>query len=97
MKIPEVTAEKPYIEFSIDENGKLTLSTTSNWWGGKESGFTCSDGSSGNSCKPQELQEYIEAYYKRKIEEVEEEIASHHKQLEKLIVEASKNLKIKLK
>jgi hypothetical protein len=59
MKIPKTTIEKPYIEFRFNKKGKLTLSTVSNWWGGKNSGFTCNDGSCGNTCKPKYLKDYI--------------------------------------
>lgn len=87
MKIPTVTAEKPYIEFRIDKNGKLTLSATSDWWGGKKAGFISSDGSEGNTCEPAKLQEYIESYYTRKIKDAEKQIASHQKKIKKMLLE----------
>lgn len=93
MKIPKVTDEKPYIEFKIDKNGKLTLSATSDWWGGKKAGFISSDGSEGNSCEPAKLQEYIESYYTRKIKNAEKQIAAHQKKINKMLLE-SVNIKL---
>lgn len=52
MKVPQTTLEKPYIEFRFDKKGKINLSASSSWYGGKKSGFFCSDGSEGNTCDP---------------------------------------------
>jgi len=84
MKIPETTPELPYIEFRINEKGTITLSATVSWWGGKSAGFTCSDGSEGNTCKPKDLDSYIKAFKARKIKSVEKQIALLQKQLAKM-------------
>lgn len=73
-KLPNTTKDKPYIEFRIDRKGKMKLSATSNWWGGKRSGFVCSDGSEGNTCPPKELKAYIQAFKERKVKNIEKEI-----------------------
>ena len=84
MKIPKTTEEKPYIEFTFNKQGKLSLNITSNWWSGKNGGFISSDGTFGNSCKPNQLNSYIEAQKKRQIKEVEQEIKQLQKKIEKL-------------
>lgn len=86
MKIPNTTAEKPYIEFIIDKKGHIKLSTTSSWWGGKNSSFFSAKGE-GNSCEPKHLKEYIEAFKKRKIKSVEREIFLLQKQVDKMKAE----------
>ena len=84
MKIPKTTEDKPYIEFRINKNGKIKLSATSNWWGGKNSEFHSYDGSEGNSCEPKHLEAYIETFKKRKIKNIEKEILLLQKELEKI-------------
>ena len=82
MKIPNTTDEKPYIEFRIDKKGKINLSATSDWWGGKNAGFSSSDGTEGNTCEPKNLKSYIKAFKERKIKNIEKEILALQKQLE---------------
>lgn len=87
MKIPITTKEKPYIEFTFDTEGNLTLYTTSHWWGGiNESFVDFSSGKQieGNSCKPEDLKKYITAFKKNQIEEVKEEIAILQEKLKQL-------------
>ena len=84
MKIPITTDEKPYIEFRINKKGKIKLSTTSSWWGGKSGGFSCSDGAEGNTCKPQQLNSYIKAFKNKKIKAIKKEILSLQKALKAL-------------
>jgi hypothetical protein len=84
MKIPKTTPEKPYIEFRFNEKGKLTLSVTLDWWGGKGSGFRSSDGDEGNTCLPKDLDSYIKAFKLRKIRDVEKEIKGLQLKLERL-------------
>ncbi len=81
MKIPKTTKDKPFIEFRIDKKGKIKLSSTSSWWGGKNHSFYSSDGAEGNSCLPQYLKTYIYAFKKRKIKNVEKEIMLLQEQL----------------
>lgn len=81
MNIPKTTKEKPYIEFRIDEKGKIKLSASSNWWGGKNGGFFSSNGE-GNTCEPNDLKEYIKAFKEKKIKNIEKEILALQKQLE---------------
>jgi len=83
MKIPQTTPEKPYILFIfVTKTGKLKkLETTAAWWGGKNSGFICSDGTEGNSCPPKQLDAYIQAYKNKKITSIEKEITKLQKQL----------------
>lgn len=84
MKIPKVTKNKPYIEFRINKKGKLKLSITNIWWGGKDSGFFSSDGTEGNTCKPTNLKVYIEAFKNRKIKNIQKEIQILQNQLNKI-------------
>lgn len=85
IKIPKTTTEQPYIEFRFDKKGIMTLSATSSWYGGKNSGFVSSDGSSGNSCdSAKQLNSYIEAFKLQNIKSVEKEINVLQKKLEKL-------------
>lgn len=84
LTIPEVTEEKPFIEFRFDKKGKLSLKADSCWWGGIRSGFHSTDGSEGNTCRPKDLKKYIEAYKLRQITEVEKEIKVLQKKLAKL-------------
>jgi hypothetical protein len=83
MKIPKTTPEQPYIRFRFNtKTGKLIkLEATSAWWGGKNSGYICTDGTEGNSCPPKQLDAYIQAYKKRKITSIEKEITKLQKQL----------------
>jgi hypothetical protein len=74
MKIPKTSVVFPYIEFRFNKKGKLTLSTTNDWWGGKSHGFVSSDGYEGNTCPPQELDTYIQAFKERKVKAIEKEI-----------------------
>jgi hypothetical protein len=87
MKIPKTTEEKPYIEFRIDKKGKIKLSATSHWWGGKKSGFYSSNGTEGNSCEPEHLEAYIKAFKERKIKDIEKEILLLQKKLELVKIE----------
>ena len=80
MKTPKTTPEKPYIEFRIHKNGKIKLSATSSWWGGKNSGFISCNGE-GNSCEPKHLKAYIIAFKERKIKSIEKEIVLLQKEL----------------
>ena len=82
MKIPKTTRNNPYIEFKINRNGKVKLSATSNWWGGKRAGFISSDGYEGNTCLPKDLTDYIDSFKSRKIKNIEKEILSLQTQLE---------------
>ena len=84
MKIPKTNNEKPYIEFRIDKKGKIKLSASSVWWGGKNSSFSCSDGTEGNTCYPKHLNAYIEAFKAKKIKDIEKEISALQNQLEKI-------------
>lgn len=84
MKIPATNSEHPYIEFRIDKKGKITLSATASWWGGKNSGFGSRDGSEGNSCLPKHLNSYIKAFRERKIKDIEKEMYALQKKLEKI-------------
>lgn len=74
MKLPKTTKEKPYIEFKFDKKGNINLSATSDWWGGKNSGFRSTDGSEGNTCRPKDFNNYIKAFKLRKIKIIEKEI-----------------------
>ena len=82
MKIPNTPEEKPYIEFRIDKKGKIKLSATSTWWGGKNVGFYSSNGTEGNTCEPKHLKAYIKVFKERKIKRIEKEILTLQKQLE---------------
>lgn len=84
MKIPKTTPEKPYIEFRITKRGKLKLNATATWWGGKNSGFVSTDGSEGNTCKPNDLKIYLNAFKECKIKTIENEILRLQKRLEKV-------------
>ena len=75
MKIPTTTIEKPYIEFSFDEKGKMSLKTSSFWWGGKNARFISST-REGNTCLPKDLQTYIKAFKLKKIKDIEKEIST---------------------
>ena len=85
MKIPKTTAELPYIEFRINKNGKIKLSATSEWWGGKSGGFLSSNGSEGNTCKPKDLDLYLKCFKSRKIKRLEKQIVSLQKELNTII------------
>ena len=82
MKIPKVTEEEPYIEFRYDKNGKLKLSKTSNWWGGKKAGFYCTDGSEGNTCLPKELKSHMKYFNEKKVNDIEKEMKNLQKKLD---------------
>jgi hypothetical protein len=84
VKIPKTTPEKPYIEFKITKRGKLKLTPSATFWGGKNSGFVSTDGSEGNTCKPKDLKVYLNAYKERKIKIIENEILTLQKKLEKV-------------
>lgn len=84
LTIPEVTIEKPFIEFKFDKKGKLSLKADGTWWGGINSSFISSNGGGGNTCLPKDLTKYIEAYKLRQIKEVEKEIKVLQKKLAKL-------------
>jgi len=73
-KLPITTEDKPYIEFRVDKKGKIKLSTSSNWWGKKGSGFVSSDGSEGFTCLPKDLESCIKAFKERKIKSIVKEI-----------------------
>lgn len=72
MKKPRTTKEEPYIEFRV-KNGIVILKKTRHWWG-KDGGFISSTGESGNSCKPEDLEAYFEAYKKRQIKDINKQI-----------------------
>lgn len=74
MDIPKTTEDNPYIEFEFDSNGLMSLSISDSWWGGKKGGFFRSNGKFGNTCRPEELKEYIDAFKKRKIKSFENEL-----------------------
>lgn len=82
MKIPKTTKDEPYIDFRFDKKGKMTLSITSAWWGGIRSGFYATGGIEGNTCLPKDLNKYITFFKKRKIKEIEREIAVLQKKLD---------------
>lgn len=85
LEIPETTPDQPYIEFMFNEKGKLiSLNRTGSWYGGLSGGFYTSSGCAGNSCKPKDLNLYIDRFKARKVREIEKEIAKLQKQLETL-------------
>ncbi len=84
MRIPKTTKINPFIEFTFDKKGNIKLNISSNWWGGKKGGFHLSDGSDGNTCPPNELNDYIKIFKERKVKEIEKEIISLQKKLDKL-------------
>ena len=84
MKVPKTTEDKPYIDFRVDKKGKIKLSATNKWWGGKNSGFHSTDGSEGNTCEPKHLKSYIEAFKNRKIKNIKKEILLLQKELKKI-------------
>lgn len=88
MKIPRTTPTKPYIEFKIYRNGRIKLKATNSWWGGIDAVFASNDGSFGNSCPPNDLKEYLAAFYKRRESDYEKEIA--------LLIKEVKSLKGKI-
>lgn len=92
MKIPKTTKEKPYIEFRFSKSGKLSFEITSNYWSGINGGFISSDGSSGNSCLPKNLDKYIERYKKNKVKEIDEEIKKLVKKKEQIIEKFNLNI-----
>lgn len=89
MKIPKTTDVEPYIEFEIDKKGKIKLSASSSWWGGKNGGFFSSDGD-GNTCKPSDLKEYLKAFKEKKIKKIESAILALQKQLKVVKAEAER-------
>lgn len=82
--MPKTTPGLPYIEFRINNRGRIKLSVTSSWYGGITAGFSCSNGDEGNTCKPKDLDKYINAFKKRKIKSIEKRIKALQKQLETL-------------
>lgn len=84
MKIPKTTENNPYVRFSFDVNGKMKLSICNSYWGGKNSGFISTDGTSGNTCLPEDLESYIKAFKIRNIKKLEKEILELTKKLNKL-------------
>lgn len=81
MDIPQVTKEKPYIQFKFDnDTGKLSLCISDCWWGGIDEGFY-SLSSQGNTCLPEDLDEYINAFKKRKVNNIKEQIKKLQQQL----------------
>lgn len=90
MNIPNTTSEKPYIEFRIDKDGNIKLSASPSWWGGKNSGFVSSDGTEGNTCKPEDLNAYVKAFKERKIKNIEKEILTLQKRLKKFKSESER-------
>lgn len=82
MKIPKTTPDKPYIEFRINKKGKIKLSASPSWWGGKNSGFISSGGEEGNTCEPKHLKAYIKAFKERKIKDIEKQITVLQNKLE---------------
>jgi hypothetical protein len=81
MKIPKTTKNKPYIKFLINKKGEIKLSATSDWWGGINSRFTCSNGSQGNTCKPKDLERYVKKFKEFKIKSIEKQITALQKEL----------------
>lgn len=61
--------------------GKMTLSASSEWWGGKNSRFVGFTGE-GNTCEPKDLELYIKVFKERKAKAIEKEILSLQKKLE---------------
>jgi|WetSurMetagenome_2_1015567.scaffolds.fasta_scaffold00157_8 hypothetical protein len=84
MKIPKTTKKKPYIEFRFNKKGDMKLKTTSDWWGGINDGFYCTNGTCGNTCLPENLNRYIESFKKRKSREIEKEIRLMQNELQKI-------------
>ena len=84
MKIPQTTTEKPYIEFRFDIEGNFSFHASSCFWGGiDKTVIQLKNGKEiiGNSCKPEDLKEYLIAFKKNQIIEVEEEITILQKKL----------------
>jgi hypothetical protein len=92
MKIPKVTEEEPYIEFRYTKRGVLKLSKASSWWGGKNEGFSSSNGSEGNTCEPKDLDAYIKAFNTKKVKRIEKEIISLKKELKLAKAETERRL-----
>ena len=84
MEVPEITDEKPYIEFRFDKKGEIKLSTTNCWWGGINGGFHSSNGYAGNTCKPKDLDRYVKAYKLRKRDFIKKEIEELINQLKNI-------------
>lgn len=83
MELPKVTKQKPYIKFEISESGDLKLGTSEQWWGGMKQGFLSTSGSIGNTCKPRYFHSYLKYLLNRKIKDIEKEISTLKKSLEK--------------
>ena len=92
MKIPKVTEDEPYIEFKYNKSGKLKLTKTLSWWGGKNSGFITSDGGEGNTCLPKDLNSYIKYFNNKKVKDIEKEIRILQKKLERVKAETEHRL-----
>lgn len=74
MKVPKTNVKKPFIKFEINKKSKIKLSATSEWWGGKNGGFYDTNGISGNTCLPKDLECYIKCYKEKQIKLIEKEI-----------------------
>jgi hypothetical protein len=85
MTIPTTTKDKPFIKFLIDEKGKLSISPepTSTFWGGIHHSFIGPDGE-GNTCKPEDLPKYLEAFKRKKKKRIEKEILKLQKEIKTL-------------
>lgn len=85
MKIPKTTEQEPYIEFRINDKGKMRLSATSGWWGGKNHYFISTDGTRGNTCKPKDLDAYIKAFKNREVRSIKKQIKELENRLKILL------------
>ncbi len=94
-KVPQLTEETPYIKFTFDKNGKMTLSAHHRaTWGGINSGFWSTDGTHGNVCdKPEQLDRYISVYVQKIIKQKEKEVLAHQKELDNLRSKLNQHIK----
>jgi hypothetical protein len=94
IKIPKVTEDKPYIKFEINnKTGKIKLSTSSTWWGGKNSVFISSNGTSGNTCLPKDLKSYLKNFLKKQdklLQKELKELQKRHTLYRKIYLEIEK-------
>ncbi len=72
------------IEYRIYNNGEVKISKTSAWWGGINSGFSCTDGCFGNSCEKKYFKKYFKKTLQKQRKNIEKEINSLNKELTKL-------------